>query len=136
MVTKNNLTMPCHKVYLNLPWQIPRELQSLGILNVTITKIYWTYTNKLVRICFYSKDPDPSYNKQPTPRKLNIPIRSESKTFALLYQHLAYYAVTHHDSILEELLSYMPTLLPDLQPSLPNTQKDLFCCSTISSPSS
>ena len=136
MVTKNNLTMPCHKVYLNLPWQVPRELQSLGVLQVTITKIYWTYKNKIVRICFYSNDPDPSPHKQPTPRKSNLHIHPESPTFARLYQHLAYYAVTHHDPILEELLSYMSTLIPDLQPSLPNTQKDLFCCSTISSPSS
>ena len=128
--------MPCHKVYLNLPWQVPRELQSLNVLHVTITKIYWTYTNKLVRICFYSNDPDPSPHKQPTPRKSNLHVHPESKTFAQLYQHLAYYAVNHHDPILEELLSYMPTLIPDLQPSPPNTQKDLFCCSTISSPSS
>ena len=128
--------MPSHKIYLNLPWQVPRELQSLGILHVTITKIYWTYKNKIVRICFHSNDPDPNPHTCQKTRKLNIHLQPDSKPFAYLYQHLAYFAVTHHDPILEELLSYMPTLIPDLQPSPPNTQKDLFCCSTISSPSS
>ena len=110
--------MTCHKVYLNLPWQVPRE--------VTITKIYWTYKNKLFRIGFQSTDSDPSLHKRLKPKKSNLPLYPESRTFDFLYQHLAYYAVTHHDPILEELLSYMPTLIPDLQPSLLDTQKDLF----------
>ena len=122
-------------MYLNLPWQVPRELQSLGILHVTITKIYSTNKNKLVRICFHSYDPDLNPLARQKTRNSKIRLHPESKTFAYLHRHLAYFAVTHHDPILEEL-SYMPTLIPDLQPSPPNTRIDLICCSTIPSPSS
>ena len=45
--------MPCHKLYLNLLWVVPQELENLDIEVVTITKVYWTFRESVIRVCFY-----------------------------------------------------------------------------------
>ena len=45
--------MPCHKLFLNLKWVVPQELKNLDIEEVTITKIYWTFRENVIRVCFY-----------------------------------------------------------------------------------
>ena len=45
--------MPCHKLFLNLQWLVPQELKNLDIEIVTITKIYWTFREKVIRVCFF-----------------------------------------------------------------------------------
>ena len=104
--------MPCHKLYLNLQWQARHELRNADVSTVTITKIYWTYQNKGINVCYLSTDPD--FKELPKPRKHNVYFPPESGRFRALYEALAYHALDNPDPLLEELLSYMPTLIPSL----------------------
>ena len=80
--------------------------------------------------------PDPPPNNQKS-SKSTIPLQDLRRAVARhkgrnpRYQrsqpNQAYFTVTHHHPILDELLSYMPTLILDLQSSPLATQKDLFC---------
>ena len=46
--------MPCHKLFLNLQWVVPQELKNLDIEVVTITKIYWTFREKVISLFLWN----------------------------------------------------------------------------------
>ena len=102
--------MPCHKLYLNLLWVVPQELENLDIEVVTITKIYWTFRETVIRVCFYgiqSNRPYPLPVKK-TPTKFNIHLHPQSQSFKDLNEVLGYHALDNKD--LEELLRFMSSI--------------------------
>ena len=100
--------MPCHKLYLNLLWVVPQEIENLDIEVVTITKIYWTFRESVIRVCFYGIQSNRSH---PLPvkktRKFNIHLHPQSQSFKDLNEVLGYHALDNKDPLLEELLSFM-----------------------------
>ena len=104
--------MPCHKLFLNLQWVIPQELKNLDIEVVTITKIYWTFREKVIRVCFYGIQFNRSHPLpvEKTPTKFNMHLHPESKSFKDLYEVLGYHALDNKDPLLEELLCFMSSI--------------------------
>ena len=104
--------MPCHKLYLNLLWVVPQELENLDIEVVTITKIYWTFRESVIRVCFYGIQSNRSHPLpvKKTPTKFNIHLHSQSQSFRDLNEVLGYHALDNKDPLLEELLSFMSSI--------------------------
>ena len=107
-----NLLMPCHKLFLNLQWVVPQELKNLDIEVVTITKIYWTFREKVIRVCFFGIQFNRSHPLpvKKTPTKFNIHLHPQSKSFKDLYEVLGYHALDNKDPLLEELLCFMSSI--------------------------
>ena len=101
--------MPCHKLFLNLKWVVPQELKNLDIEEVTITKIYWTFRENVIRVCFYGIQSNRSHPLpvKKTATKFNIHLHPHSKSFKDLYEVLGYHALDNNDPLLEELLCFM-----------------------------
>ena len=104
--------MPCHKLYLNLLWVVPQELENLDIEVVTITKIYWTFRESVIRVCFYGIQSNRSHPLpvKKTPTKFNIHLHPQSQSFKDLNEVLGYHALDNKDPLLEELLSFMSSI--------------------------
>ena len=104
--------MPCHKLYLNLLWVVPQELENLDIEVVTITKIYWTFRESVIRVCFYGIQSNRSHllPVKKTPTKFNIHLHPQSQSFKDLNEVLGYHALDNKDPLLEELLSFMSSI--------------------------
>ena len=104
--------MPCHKLYLNLLWVVPQELENLDIEVVTITKIYWTFRESVIRVCFFGIQSNRSHPLpvKKTPTKFNIHLHPQSQSFKDLNEVLGYHALDNKDPLLEELLSFMSSI--------------------------
>ena len=104
--------MPCHKLYLNLLWVVPQELENLDIEVVTITKIYWTFRESVIRVCFYGIQSNRSHPLpvKKTPTKFNIHVHPQSQSSKDLNEVLGYHALDNKDPLLEELLSFMSSI--------------------------
>ena len=104
--------MPCHKLYLNLQWVVPQELKNLDIEVVTITKMYWMFREKVIRVCFYGIQSNRSHplSVKETPTKFNIHLHPQSESFKDLYEVLGYHAMDNNDPLLEELLCFMSSI--------------------------
>ena len=104
--------MPCHKLYLNLLWVVPQELENLDIEVVTITKIYWIFRESVIRVCFYGIQSNRSHPLpvKMTPTKFNIHLHPQSQSFKDLNEVLGYHALDNKDPLLEELLSFMSSI--------------------------
>ena len=104
--------MLCHKLLLNLQWVVPQELENLDIEVVTITQIYWTFRENVIRVCFYGIQSNRSHpllvKKKPT--KFNIHLNPQSQSFKDLYEVLGYHALDNKDPLLEELLCFMSSI--------------------------
>ena len=104
--------MPCHKLYLNILWVVLQELGNLDIKIVTITKIYWTFRESVIRVCFYEIQSNHSHSLpvKKTPTKFNVHLHPQSKSFKDLNEVLGYHALDNKDPLLEELLSFMSSI--------------------------
>ena len=104
--------MPSHKLFLNLQCVVPQELKNLDIDIVTITKTYWTFREKVIRVCFYGIKSNRSHplSVKETPSKFNIHLHPQSESFKDLYESLGYHAMDNKDPLLEELLCFMSSI--------------------------
>ena len=102
--------MPCHKRFLNLQWVVPQEFKNLDIEVVTITKIYWTFREKVIRFVSLESNCSHPLPMTNTPNKFNIHLHPQSKSFKDLYEVLGYHALDNKDPLLEELLCFMPSI--------------------------
>ena len=107
-----NLLMPCNKLFLNLQWLVPQELKNLDIEVVTITKIYWTFREKVIRDWFFGIQLNRSHPLpvKKTPTKFNIHLHPQSKKFKDFYEVLGYHALDNKDPLLEELMRFMSSI--------------------------
>ena len=73
--------MPCQKLFLNLLWVVPQELENLDIEVVTITKIYWIFRESVIRVCFYGIQSNRSHllPVKKTATKFNIHLQYSHK---------------------------------------------------------
>ena len=104
--------MPCHKLFFNLQRVVPQELENLDIEVVTIRKIYWTFREDVIRVCFYGIQSNRSHPLpvKKTPTKFNIHLHPRSQSFKDLNEVLGYHALDNKDPLLEELLSFMSSI--------------------------
>ena len=104
--------MLCHKLYLNLLWVVPQELENLDIEVVTITKIYWTFRECVIRVWFFGIQSNRSHPLpvKKTPTKFNIHLHPQSQSFKDLNEVLGYHALDNKDPLLAELLSFMSSI--------------------------
>ena len=104
------ITMPkCRKIYPNCSWHVPLEWFGLIFNSALLTKVCWNYATHFVCVCvsrIYAINPQLHCSK------CNLLVEFGSKTTPSLYEHLGNYSFTNNDSLLEEMLSYLPTRFP------------------------
>ena len=100
----------CHKIYPNCIWQVPPEWFGSTFNSALPTNVYSNYATHIVSVCFSPLSP---INLQLHPfRKCNIQVKFGSRAMASLYELLCHHSLTTSESLLEELLPYLPTRLP------------------------
>ena len=97
----------CKKIYPNFISILPPEWHKLNIYSALLTKFYWNYATKTVRVCVTATSPTtftPDVN-----RKSNKQIHFGSKAMGSLYELLCHHSLSSVDPLLDELLSYLLT---------------------------
>ena len=74
----------CHKFYPNCQWMVTHCWPSLSLAKVLLTKVYWSYSTHIVRVCFTPLI-EPTL-KQDLKRKSNVQIPFNSPAMASLYE--------------------------------------------------
>ena len=100
----------CHKIYPNCIWQLSTEWHTLGFYSALLNKCYWDYATHIVRVCITPISPKTF--KLNLTDKCNLQVHFGSKAMASLYDFLCHHSLTCSDSLLDELLSYLPTRFP------------------------
>ena len=100
----------CQKIYPNCIWQVSNEWHTLGFYSALLTKVYWNYATHIVRVS--SSPISPKTSELGLTDKCNLQVHFGSKAMASLYELLCHRSLTHSDSLLNELLSYLPTRFP------------------------
>ena len=83
---------------------------ALGFWSALLTKVYWNYATHIVPVCVTPIFPKTS--KLDLTDKCDLRVHFGSKGMASLYELLCHHALTCSDPLLEELLSYLPTIIP------------------------
>ena len=111
--------MPCHKLFLILQWAVAQELNNLDIevVAITISKLYWTFREKVIRVCFHGLQFNCSHPLpvKETPTKFNIHLYQQSKSFNDLYEMIGDHALDKNDPLLEELMCFMSSIKISLE---------------------
>ena len=101
--------MPTSKrIYPNCFWTNPSEWHGLNFSSALLTKVYWNYATDIIRVCITAISP--TTLKPNVKHKSNIQIRPSSKAMGSLYELLCDHSLHSPDPMLDELLSYLPTL--------------------------
>ena len=105
----------CHKFYPNCQWTVTHCWPDLALDIVFLTKAYWSYSTRIVRVCFTPL-------LQPTPkrdlkRKSNDQITFISSAMDSLYELLCYHSLEDFDPIMDEFLTFIQVTLSSLYSS-------------------
>ena len=120
----------CHKFYPNCQWTVTQFWPDLALNTVLLTKVYWSYSTNIVRVCF-----TPLLQttfQQAFKHKQNFQIKFNSPAMASLYEVLCYHSLEHSDAIMDEFITYIQTILspflffPETSAVLPDTTDDNF----------
>ena len=95
----------CHKFYPNCQWMVTHCWPSLSLAKVLLTKVYWSYSTHIVRVCFTPLI-EPTL-KQDLTRKSNVQLPFNSPAMASLYELLCYHSLENFDPILDEFLTFI-----------------------------
>ena len=110
----------CHKFYPNCQWTVTHCWPDLTLDTVLLTKVYWSYSTHIVRVCF-----TPLIKprlKQDLKRKSNVQITFNSPAMTSLYELLCYHSLENFDPILDEFLAFIqPTLFSLYSPTTIST---------------
>ena len=98
------------KIYPNCIWTVPPEWHGLNFYSVLLTKVYWNYATNIIRVCVIAISP--ATLKLNVKHKSNIQIRPGSKAMGSLYELFCHHSSQSPDPLLDELLTYLPTLFP------------------------
>ena len=95
----------CHKFYPNCQWMVTHCWPNLTLDTVLLTKVYWSYSTHIVRVCFTPLI-EPTL-KQDLKRKSNVQITFNSSAMASLYELLCYQSLENFDPIMDEFLTFI-----------------------------
>ena len=108
--------LTCHKFHPNCQWMVTHCWPNLALETVLLTKVYWSYSTHIVRVCFTPL-------LQPTlqrdlQRKSNLQINFNPPVMASFYELLCYHSIEHLDPIMDEFLTFILSTLSSLYSSL------------------
>ena len=106
----------CHKFYPKCQWTVTHCWPNLTLDTVLLTKVYWSYSTRIVRVCF-TPLLQPTLKWDPK-RKRNVQIPFNSSAMASLYELLCYHSLENFDPIMDEFLTFIHFTLPSLCSSL------------------
>ena len=89
----------CHKFYPNCQWTVTHCWPNLTLNTVLLTKVYWSYSTHIVRVCF-TPLLKPTL-KRDLKRKSNVQITFNSPAMASLYELLCYHSLEDFDPIMD-----------------------------------
>ena len=102
----------CHKFYPNCQWTVTHCWPNLIFDTVLLTKVYWSYSTNIVRVCF-TPLLKPTF-KRDLKRRSNVQISFNSPAMASLYELLCYLSLENLDPIMDEFLTFIHFTLPSL----------------------
>ena len=121
----------CHKFYPNCQWTVSHCWPDLALDIVFLTKVYWSYSTRIVRVCF-TPLLQPTL-KRDLKRKSNVQITFNSSAMDSFYELLCYHSLDNSDPIMDEFLTFIhftqpslyffsaiPTVLPEAAYGNPN----------------
>ena len=94
----------CHKFYTNCQWTVTHSWPDLALDTVLLTKVYWSYSTQIVRVCF-TPLLQPTL-KRDLQRKSNLQIIFNSPAITCLYELLCYHSLEHLDPNMDEILTF------------------------------
>ena len=118
----------CHKFYPNCQWTVTHFWPDLALETVLLTKIYWSYTTHIIRVCF-TPLLKPTL-EQDLKRKSNVHVNFNSPAMASLYELLCYHSIEYLDPIMDEFLTFIhptqssPYPFPAISTVLPEATDD------------
>ena len=102
----------CHKFYPNCQWTVTHCWPNLTFDTVLLTKVYWSYSTHIVRVCF-TPLLKPTF-KRDLKRRSNVQISFNSPAMASLYELLCYLSLENLDPIMDKFLTFIHFTLPSL----------------------
>ena len=105
----------CHKFYPNRQWTVTHCWPDLALDIVFLTKVYWSYSTRIVRVCF-TPLLQPTL-KRDLKRKSNVQITFNSSAMDSLYELLSYHSLEDFDPIMDEFLTFIQVTLSSLYSS-------------------
>ena len=95
----------CHKFYPNCQWTVSHCWPNLALDTVLLTKVYWSYSTQIVRVCF-TPLLKPTL-KRDLKRKSNVQITFISPAMTSLYELLCYHSLEDFDPVMDEFLIFI-----------------------------
>ena len=95
----------CHKFYPNCQWTVTHCWPNLAVDTVLLTKVYWSYSTHIVRVCF-TPLLKPTL-KRDLKHKSNVQITFYSPAMASLYELLCYQSLEVFDPVMDEFLTFI-----------------------------
>ena len=105
----------CHKFYPNCQWTVAHCWPNLTLDTVLLTKVYWSYSTHIVRVCF-TPLLKPTLKRDPK-RKSNVQITFNSPATASFYELLCYHSLEDLDPNMDEFLTFINFTLSSLYSS-------------------
>ena len=105
----------CHKFYPNCQWTVTHCWPDLALDIVFLTKVYWSYSTRIVRVCF-TPLLQPTL-KRDLKRKRNVQITFNFSAMDSLYELLCYHSLEDFDPIMDEFLTFIQVTLSSLHSS-------------------
>ena len=105
----------CHKFYPNWQWTVAHCWFNLALETVLLTKIYWSCSTHIVRVCF-TPLLKPTFKKD-LKRKSNLQININSPAMASLYELLCYHSLEDFEPNKDEFLTFLHSTLSSLYSS-------------------
>ena len=105
----------CHNFYPNCQWTVTHCWPDLALDIVFLTKVYWSYSTRIVRVCF-TPLLQPTF-KWDLKRKSNVQITFNSAAKDSLYELLCYHSLEDFDPIMDEFLTFIQVTLSSLYSS-------------------
>ena len=107
----------CHNFYPNCQWTVTHCWPYLAMDIVILTKVYWSYSTRFVRVCF-TPLLQPKL-KRDLKRKSNVQITFNSSAMDSPYELLCYHSLEDFDPIMDEFLTFIQVTLSSLYSSSP-----------------
>ena len=105
----------CHKFYPNCQWTVTYCWPDLALDIVFLTKVYWSYSTRIVRVCF-TPLLQPTL-KRNLKRKRNVQITFNSSAMDSLYDLLYYHSLEDFEPIMDDFLTFIQVTLSSLYSS-------------------